>query len=232
MCARSLLFAAALLLLTSISEAKMFCACCAEPGTYMISTGKPEKFQIDLLKEIEFDDQAFLYMTEAGFDSIKGLSAIEKEYDDASWIATSGDFNLVHIFTGNAWTFRVKTPKGTAGTLKLPVPTQMVTFKVDIHDSDGRGNGPLLYKEFRFKGAVSSGTGFLTKSIVKPTSYFLVFQGRGNGCDNASDFGNWMLQIDGPRARYQFFGRLKSGVNHTDTNAKALSPPKSLLTLQ
>jgi hypothetical protein len=194
-----------------VPSSVLACACCAEPGTYSIWTGKPDKFYIDILREIEFDNDAFLYMTEAGFDSIKGLSSIEHEYNDGSWIATPGDFDLVNTFNGKVWTFTLKTPKGKTGTLRLPIPTQMVAFKVDIHDEDNRPNGPWLYKEFRFKGTVSSGSGFLGGSIANPTTYFLVFQGRGNGCDDVSNFRNWNLEITGKKARYQFFGKLDSG---------------------
>ena len=194
-----------------VSTRAAACACCAEPGTYMISTGKPETFELDILKQIEFDDKADLYMTEAGFDTIKGLSAIEKEAEDPSWFASPGNFDVVNLFTGKMWTLTFKTPKGKTGTLRLPMPKQMVTFKVDIHDGSDQGNGPMLYKEFRFKGTVAGGTGFLGNSIVKPTSYFLVFQGRGNGCDDVSDFRNWNLEITGKKARYQLFGDLVSG---------------------
>lgn len=188
------------------------CACCSEPGTYSIWTGKPIDYQIEILKEIKFDDKALLYMTEAGFDSIKGLSTIEKEFDDGSWVASPGGLDLVNSFTGRTWTFTIKSPKGKTGTLKLPMPAQMLVFKADIHDGEtSGGGGPLLYKEFRFKGTVSSGTGFLAASIVRPTSYFLVFQGRGNGCDSTEDFSNWNLEITGKKARYQFFGDLTSG---------------------
>ena len=188
------------------------CACCSEPGTYSIWTGKPNDYQIEILKEIKFDDKALLYMTEAGFDSIKGLSTIEKEFDDGSWVASPGGLDLVNSFTGRTWTFTIKSPKGKTGTLKLPMPAQMLVFKADIHDGEtSGGGGPLLYKEFRFKGTVSSGTGFLAASIVRPTSYFLVFQGRGNGCDSTEDFSNWNLEITGKKARYQFFGDLTSG---------------------
>ncbi|MGH9948945.1 MAG: hypothetical protein ACRD6X_17365 [Pyrinomonadaceae bacterium] len=208
---RNLIVICVILLITYSMSAKTFCACCAEPGTYMIRTGKPADYQIDLLKEMKFDKDAFLYMTEAGFESIKGLSSIEKEFDDESWMASPGGMNLVNIFTGKTWSFTIKSPKGKTGTLVLPMPSQMLTFKVDIHDEEDRPNGPLLYKEFRFKGTVLRGTGFFASSIVKPTSYFLVFQGRGNGCDNAEDFNNWNLEITGKNAKYQFFGELKSG---------------------
>src|SRR6185436_20442223 len=124
----SLLFLFLLLIspLSALSNGSS-CACCAEPGTYMISTGKPETFEIDILKQIEFDGKADLYMTEAGFDSIKGLSSIEKEADDPSWFSEPGNFNLVNSFTGKMWTFTFKTPKGKTGALRLPMPSQMVT---------------------------------------------------------------------------------------------------------
>ncbi|MFL6467375.1 MAG: hypothetical protein ACJ72Z_05405 [Pyrinomonadaceae bacterium] len=178
---------------------------------YAIWTTKPEKYIVDILKQVEFDKQAFLFMTEAGFDSIKGLSSIEKDFDDPSWAATPGDFDLVNAFNGKVWTFTFKTPTGKTGTLRLPMPTQLVMFKVDIHDGSDQGNGPLLYKEIRFKGTVSSGSGFLGGSILNPTTYFLVFQGRGNGCDEVSDFRNFNLEITGKKANYQFYGKLKTG---------------------
>ena len=208
------------------------CACCAEPGTYMISSGKPEAFEIDILKQIEFDDRASLYMTEAGFDSIKGLSAIEKEANGPAWYTDTGNLDLVNAFTGKMWTFTFKSPKGKTGTLRLPMPNQMVTFKVDIHDGSDQGNGPLLYKEFRFKGTVAAGTGFLSSSIVNPTAYFLVFQGRGNGCDDVSDFRNWNLEITGKKARYQFFGKLGSASSRNAAKKAERTNPMPFLTLQ
>ncbi len=95
----------------------------------------------------------------------------------------------------------------------------MVQFKVDIHDSDDGGLGVSLYKELRFKGNVLSGGGFLRASIVRPTTYFLVLQGRGNGCDNAEDFTHWHLEINGKKARYEFNGKFSSGtVEETEAN--------------
>jgi hypothetical protein len=179
------------------------CACCAEPGSYFLTTRKPSTYDIGLLKEMDFGRDAQLYMTEAGFDMIKGLGDIENESDDA--------FNLVDSFTGNLWKIEIRTKGGKRGVLTLPLPAQMVTFKVDIHDEPAdKPNGPSLYKEFRFKGSVSGGTGIFRSSIAKPATYFLVFQGRGNGCDNASDFTHWRLEIDGARAKYAFFGDLDS----------------------
>jgi hypothetical protein len=88
----------------------------------------------------------------------------------------------------------------------------MVSFKVDIHDKDEESGAPILYKEWRFKGNVQSGTGFFKAGIVSPTTYFLVLQGRGNVCDNAEDFTYWRLEIEGKKANYAFMGKLETKV--------------------
>jgi hypothetical protein len=195
----------------------MACACCAEPGTYMIWTGKASEYELGLLGEMTFDNKAALFMTEAGFDGMKGLESIEKDYESESWTASPGEFNLANSFAAKTWKFNFKTPTGKLGILTLPMPLQMLQFKVDIHDNSDTGLGPILYKEWRFKGTVTSGTGIFKSSIIRPTSYFLVFQGRGNGCDNAEDFTHWRLEVTGRKADYAFFGKLNSGVSsYTD----------------
>lgn len=187
------------------------CACCAEPGTYSIWTGKADGYYLDVVSGIKFDKKAYLYTTEAGFEMIKGLSEIEKDFESESWVASAGEFDLTGSYAAKTWTANFKTKSGKTGTLVLPMPAQMLTFKVDIHDGkNGGGGGPLLYKEFRFKGNVQTGNGFFQKGIVKPTSYFLVFKGRGNGCDNSEDFTHWYLEIRGKNAKYEFFGKLSS----------------------
>jgi len=205
-----------LICLSSFAADAFACACCAEPGTYSIWTGRPDDYVSGLLGEMKFDKNATLYMTEAGFDTIKGLGAIEKEYESESWTAQGGNFDLVGEFTKRTWKLTIRTPSGKSGTLNLPLPAQMVQFKVDIHDTKDTGLGVVLYKEFRFKGIVQSGNGFLSAGIVKPTTYFLVFQGRGNGCDNAEDFTHWHLEIDGKKAKYEFNGKLST--ESTDEN--------------
>lgn len=197
------------------------CACCAEPGTYMIRTDKPGEYEIGLLGEMKFDDAANLFMTEAGFDGIKGLNNIATDYDSNDWTASPEFFGLTAAFAAKTWKFNFKTKTGKPGTLVLPMPLQMLTFKADIHDNaTSGGGGPLLYKEWRFKGNLQSGSGFFAPSIVKPTTYFLVLQGRGNGCDNAEDFSHWRLEITGRKADYAFFGKLTSGNLDEETELK------------
>jgi hypothetical protein len=204
-------FSAVVFLITGLFNGSAFgCACCSEPGTYSLGSGRLQDHERVILKQIKFDKRASLYMTEAGFDTIKGLSSIEKDFFDGSGGSLDGDFDLANSYTGKFWTFTFKLKNGKSGTVRLPVPTRMTTFKVDIHDGSDKGLGPLLYKEFRFKGTVASGSGFLGGSIANPTTYYLVFQGRGLACDDVADFRNWNLEITGRKAGYQFYGKLSS----------------------
>ncbi len=183
------------------------CTCCAEKGTYSISTGKPSENDLEILQAMRFASKANLFMTEADFEIIKGLDDIKKELSgDANLLP---EFDMGNIFAAKTWKFTIKTKGGKTGTLTLPMPAQMLKFKVDIHDKeDGGAGSPLLYKEFRFKGNVQGGTGLFNAGIVRPTTYFLVFQGRGNGCDDFQDFTHWRLEINGKRAQYAFFGNM------------------------
>ena len=206
--------------LLSLPNFVLACACCAEPGLYSIRTAKPSTYELGIIKEIEFDRVSKLYLTEAAFEMIKGLEDIKLESETSEFIKSGGAFNLVNSFTGKQWKFDIRSAGGKRGVLSLPMPSQMVIFKVDIHEEDERPNGPNLYKEFRFKGNVSGGTGIFRSTMARPTTYLLVFQGRGNGCDNASDFTHWRLEINGPRAQYAFFGELDSAADDDPSDAE------------
>lgn len=218
---RSFTVVLSLLLLLSLPYNLLACACCADGDEYIIWTGKPDSVNIDILSEMKFDSETSLLMSDAEFDEFKGLGALKKDWESERLGGTAGDFDLVTTFTAKKWNFTFKTKgSGKTGVLTLPLPLQMVKFVVDIHDGRTIGaGGPLLYKEFRYKGTVGSGSGFFGGSIVRPTTYFLVFQGRGNGCDDVSNFTNWRLEIEGPKASYKFAGTLSSGVDHTEEPA-------------
>ena len=192
-----------LLSLLVLSSAAFACACCVDPGYYEIATTKPDAYILGELANIKFGTAANIYMSEAGFDGTRGLDDLAK--DEAA--GKSIDMNIVESFLSKTWRLNIKTATGRMATLVLPMPLSMVKFKVDIHDNEP-GTETGLYKEIRFKGTVGSGTGFLKRGIVKPTSYFLVFQGRGNGCDSSADFTHWRLELDGPKAEYAFYGKL------------------------
>ncbi len=197
-----------LVTLSLLSGNIVACACCAEPGTRHNYTARTDSFVRDLVKEFKLADKAELYMTEAGFDGIEGIDPIAKEDETAQGRL---DFSLTGSFTGNAWKLTLKSPKGLAATYSITVPLKYSEFKVDIHDQEDRPNGPLLYKEIRFDGVLTSATGFAKAGAVRGTKYSLVFQGRGHGCNEVEDFTHWRLDIDGPKAGYAFFGKLSSG---------------------
>lgn len=184
------------------------CACCSEEGLYSIWTGKPDGYYLEVLEKVKFAEQAELYVDAAGFEEIKGLTGLNENSGEMDF----SNFGLTNSFMAKTWKLNFKAKNGKTGTLVLPLPAQMVSFKADIHDSQkSAGGGPLLYKEWRFKGTVQSGTGIFASGIVKPTTYFLVLQGRGNGCDNAEDYTHWLLEVGGKRADYKFTGKLSSG---------------------
>ncbi len=198
-----------LLVTISLLSGNIFaCACCAEPGTRHNYSAKTDSFIRDLVKEFKLANKADLFMTEAGFDTITGIAPIAKEDETAKGML---DFSSTGSFAGNIWKLTLKSPKGLAATYSISVPLKYSEFKVDIHDQENRPNGPLLYKEIRFDGLLTSATGFAKAGAVRGTKYSLVFQGRGLGCNEVEDFTHWRLDIDGPKAGYAFFGKLSSG---------------------
>ncbi len=159
---------------------------------------------LSMLDEIRFDAPTDLYMTDAGWDGIKGLSDLDKDEEAGKSI----DLSIAEAFANKRWTFTIKSASGREGKLTLPMPRTLVKYAVDLREERGEGTMVSLYKELRFKGSVGTATGFLKRGIAVGTSYFLVFQGRGNGCDDASNFTHWRLELTGPRADYAFFGDL------------------------
>jgi hypothetical protein len=192
---RSLAFIIPLALFLLFPNYTLGCACCSNDGEYYKGLNKIEDYQLELMKQMRFGNRAFLFLTEAGYEV------------DASGIADpKQNYSLVESLASNAWrlTFRDGT---RTGVLNLPLPEKLETYKVDIHDGKrSGGGGPLLYKEWRFEGS-ATGLGFL-KTTATSLRYFLVLQGRGNGCDNAEDFTDWRLDIRGENTRYAFTGKM------------------------
>jgi hypothetical protein len=220
----SILFA--VVCLTAFANNAMACACCVDEGFYSISTEKPREYVLGILDSMEFAPKAEIYIGAADYETLKGLEIVSQEYESGVWSSGGNAFNLVNEFTNKTWKLTFKTPGGKTGTLTMPMPTQMVQFKVDTHDTKDNGLGVTLYKEMRFKGYVQSGTGIFRAGIVKPTSYFLVFQGHGNGCDDVSNYTHWHLEIDGKKAKYEFNGKLKSGAAEETTETKSAESEK------
>ena len=171
------------------------CACCTDPGEYSLRTNTPvadnERAQLAGMK---FAPTAQLYLTDAGEDGVKGLGSISQE-------------NTVSmVLEPKQWRLTFRAADGQSGVLTLPVPAKMTAFAADIHDGE-EGTAPRLYKEWRFEG-IATGNGIFQAGFSAPARYTLVFQGRGNRCDNGEDFTHWRLEMAGKKAGYAFFGDL------------------------
>jgi len=71
------------------------CACCVERGFYNLATSRPDAHYLGLLENMKLSGPAEFYMTEAGFDGIKGLATLEKDDADGKSIA----LDVVEAFT-------------------------------------------------------------------------------------------------------------------------------------
>lgn len=182
------------------SSSVLACACCVNRGYYEMTTQRPNSFYTALLGDIKMTGPAKLYLTEAGFDGIKGLKEIEN--DDPE-----GKLDVSTSFAQRTWRVSVRSGAAHNGELWLPMPARFSQYKADIDGVDN-GLGVSLFKEFKVSGRVSRATGIF-RSANKGTKYTLVFHGRGNGCDDASDFDRWRLELSGPRAGFAFFGKLR-----------------------
>ena len=188
--------------LLGLSSSAWACACCVERGYYSLVNSRPDTFYLGILENMKFAGPAEFYMTVGGFDATKGLADLEK--DEAA--GKSIELDVVESFVKKTWTLNVKTGSGRNGALTLPMPATFRRFMVDIDGVDN-GLGVSLYKEFSVTGRIRRATGIFG-SANRNTNYMLLFQGRGNGCDDASDFTRWRLELDGPKAEYAFFGEL------------------------
>lgn len=197
---KTVTFIVSLFMILISTTSALACACCVERGYYGRSRVKQNDFLTTLLSEIKIGGPADLYMTEAGFDMIKGLPEIERFDAEGG----TPEFRFTSAFDRRIWRLSVQAGPGRSGTLVLPMPSHITLHAADIDGVD-TGLGVSLYKEYSLNGRVTSGTGIFR--TARAANYHLMFQGRGNGCDNASDFTRWRLEVSGARADYAFFGK-------------------------
>lgn len=172
------------------------CACCSEPGHYFNDQLDISEHVFGEFERIRFARTATLYLTAAGLEEdARGIDQPRETYTVTTSIV---DKMLKFTFRTGAHT----------GTLSLPIPARIWHHSADIHDRKlSPGGGPLLYKEWRFEGD-ATGTGMFKDGTSSPAKYTLILQGRGNACDNAEDFSNWRLQVEGDKARFALYGKL------------------------
>lgn len=186
-----LMLLATLLLLP---DRALACACCAEPGEYRISFDRTSEYELGVLQRMRFGPTAHLFTT-----------AADLEEDGKGLLDPSESYSLTGLLIGRQWKLNFRDGNKN-GTLSFSVPAKLLSYRADIEPKAGSVD-PTLYKEWRMEGRVN-GTGLFRAGIVGPTKYFLVFQGRGNNCNDESDFTHWRLEITGKRARYAFYGEL------------------------
>jgi hypothetical protein len=157
------------------------CACCAEPGTWYQTNAR-----------LRPDERAEL--TKLRFKSARRMAS-----------GAEGRFAPVPLkakLSGHTWLWQLDQ---NGATLTLHVPAVATTLAADLHDGkQGGGGGPLLYKELRLAGTMSS-----KSTILQGTRYRLVLQGRGNNCLNAADYRSWHLDILGGKRTYSLYGTFR-----------------------
>ena len=176
------------------------CACCSDPGEYRLNPNQPVgEYERAQLEGMQFAPEANL--SDAGREEVKGLGSVSQENTVSA------------VLEPKRWRLTFRTEDGQTGVLTLPMPSKMTAFAADIHDEEPE-KAPRLYKEWRFEG-VATGDGIFKPGFAAPARYSLVFQGRGNRCDNGEDFTHWRLEISGKKASYAFFGALVAEADST-----------------
>jgi hypothetical protein len=165
------------------------CACCANRGDYVLVTEGVKPFELDELVRLRFAPVAMLRTTPAYPADVKGITPRSTRYRVTQ-------FRHARIFV---LTLRAG---GGKGTVSFVLPLRATKLQVDIQDGrTARGGGPLLYREWTFRGT-------LTGTAVSGTPRFrLVLQGRGNACMNAADFRSWILVASGEKANFTLYGK-------------------------
>lgn len=194
----------------AIAAVALFCSaateagastCRADPGVYRLETNMPiDEYTRAEITAIRFGSVADLYLTDAVYSSVIGIANIAEPYT----ISASVD--------AKRWRLSFRGENGESGILTLLVPTRMTAYAADIHDNDeSHTRSPVLYKEWRFEG-VARGNGVFKAGFTASARYTLVFQGRGNRCDEGRQFTHWRLEVSGRKAGYAFFGKLATPV--------------------
>jgi hypothetical protein len=171
------------------------CACCTNEGQRNVATVALDSGKRQEIESLRFADKATVFAGEGDVDGIEGITTPSPTYKlSAKW----GDDRLVLSFRDGS---------GHTGTLSLARPGTMSVFEVDPRDRPDKGQGPLLYKEWKLS-APAAGSGVFAPGIGPRQTLTLVLQGSGNSCTSAIDFSHWTLVMQGPKANYTLFGDL------------------------
>jgi hypothetical protein len=168
------------------------CACCANRGDHSAQTARIARFELNELIRLRFGTTTHLRTTPGFPADIKGIKPIATRY------------RLSQARHGRIFVFTFRDARANKGTLGFELPQRATRLAVD--PQDGRrspGGGPLLYKEWRLQGRITTSGIFAGAGSPR---FRLVLQGRGNACVNASDFRSWILQATGRKAAFTLYG--------------------------
>lgn len=189
-----------------------YCACCADRGDHYTEQVKIDKEKLSLFQEMKMNKETDIYMNESEDDWFKGIKSIENAYNDwASTDTVTGNkfFSTQSAVNAKIWKFSFTTRNGKTGSLSLALPLKIESFGADLHEGD-ENSMVVLYKEYRIRGTVQSGTGFCSAGLSKPASYTLILQGKGNYCESPSTYTHWRLAVKGAAADYILMGTFNS----------------------
>lgn len=181
------------------APAALACACCADPGERVESSGKLKASEKAELEQVRFAKKARLYVNDAFPDGIHGLAAPTATYE------------IAQTRQGDRWIFSLKDENGKTGAISFTLPATYEEFFADLHDTKP-GTETRLYKEWRFNAPLTAAnaTGIAAGAGVAGTTVRLVLQGRGNACTWAAQFTDWTLVVSGPKVGFVLFGKLST----------------------
>jgi hypothetical protein len=195
--------ASALLVLTCLVWRDAFgCACCTDAGQRHVGIEKLDSFKLGEIQKVRFARQARLFLSDAGFEGIKGI------------VSPSEWYELQVSQENGGFAFSLRDQAGGRGVLSLSKVESVSVFEVDPRDTALRdGSGPRLYKEWKLTSKLR-GTGIFAPGMTGGAFITLILQGHGNSCTSSEDFTHWTVVVQGPHAAYSFFGDLLADSPH------------------
>jgi hypothetical protein len=118
------------------------CACCTDEGQRLEATGPMQGYERAVWEEAAFAATAQFYASPGFPDSVEGVAN-----------PSTKPYRLSIRRGGGRLLFDITDPEGKAGQIALPAQARFTRFEVDTRDerTKDRGQGPLLYKEWRLK---------------------------------------------------------------------------------
>ncbi len=183
------------LLTLAYTPSALACACCTHLGQRSVGTVAFDSGKQHEIESLRFTAKASLFMAEGDLEGVRGIATPSESY------------RLAAKWHGDRLVLSFRDGQGHTGTLSFARPDTISIFEVDPRDRPDRGQGPTLYKEWKFSGP-AFGSGVFRPGIAPRQILTMILQGGGNSCTSAYDFSHWTLTMRGPKANYTFFGDL------------------------